>query len=67
MTCTSNPNLLEGIHTTGILQKLNRQNRKIVVRMHNEESLYYKELARAEKGFLKKIYFQNETRLLKKI
>ncbi len=60
------PILLEGIHTTGILPKLNRQDRRIVVRMHNEESLYYKELARAEPGLLKKIYFQNESRLLKK-
>ncbi|HKZ65498.1 MAG TPA: hypothetical protein VJ111_04045 [Chitinophagaceae bacterium] len=60
------PILLEGIHTTGILSKLNRQDRKIVVRMHNEESIYYKELARAEQGILKKIYFQNESRLLKK-
>ncbi len=60
------PILLEGIHTTGILSKLDRRNRKIVVRMHNEESLYYKELARAESGILKKIYFQNESRLLKK-
>lgn len=62
----NHPILLEGIHTTGILSKLNRQGRKIVVRMHNEESLYYKELARAETGILKKIYFQNESRLLKK-
>jgi len=62
----NHPILLEGIHTTGILSKLDRHNRKIVVRMHNEESLYYKELARAESGILKKIYFQNESRLLKK-
>jgi hypothetical protein len=60
------PILLEGIHTTGILSKLNRQDRRIVVRMHNEESIYYKELARAEPGILKKIYFKNESRLLKK-
>jgi hypothetical protein len=60
------PILLEGIHTTGILSRLDRQRRKIVVRMHNEESLYYKELARAESGILKKIYFQHESRLLRK-
>ena len=60
------PILFEGIHTTGILSKLERKNRKIVVRMHNDESFYYKELARAEKGILKKIYFHNESRLLKK-
>ena len=60
------PIILEGIHTTGILSKLERQKRRIVVRMHNEESVYYKELARAEPGILKKIYFHNESRLLKK-
>lgn len=60
------PILLEGIHCTGILPRLNRQRRKIVVRMHNEESVYYKELARAEHGLLKKLFFYNESRLLKK-
>ncbi|MGZ8557500.1 MAG: glycosyltransferase family 4 protein [Chitinophagaceae bacterium] len=60
------PILLEGIHTTGILASLQRRHRKIVVRMHNEESIYYKELARAESGILKKIYFLNESRLIKK-
>jgi hypothetical protein len=42
------PILLEGIHCTGILPGINKDDRKIVVRMHNEESLYYKELARVE-------------------
>ena len=60
------PILLEGIHCTGILPRLDRRRRKIVVRMHNEESVYYKELARAEHGLMKKIFFYNESRLLKK-
>ena len=60
------PILLEGIHCTGILSGLAIQKRKVVVRMHNEESIYYKELARSEKNLLKKIYFLNESRLLKK-
>ena len=60
------PILLEGIHCTGILPRLNRQSRRIVVRMHNEESVYYNELARAEHGLLKKLFFYNESRLLKK-
>lgn len=62
----NHPILLEGIHCTGILPRLQRRDRKIVIRMHNEESTYYEELARAETGFLKKIYFRNESRLLKK-
>jgi len=60
------PILLEGIHCTGILQHLEINNRKIVVRMHNEESLYYKEMARAVTNFFKRLYFSNESRLLKK-
>ncbi len=34
--------------------------------MHNEESIYYKELARSATGIFKKLYFYNESRLLKK-
>jgi hypothetical protein len=34
--------------------------------MHNEESVYYRELARSENGLFKKMYFLNESRLLKK-
>ncbi|MEP7372824.1 MAG: glycosyltransferase [Chitinophagaceae bacterium] len=62
----SHPVLLEGIHCAGILPRLDRQHRKVVVRMHNEESVYYKELARAEHSLLKKLFFYNESRLLKK-
>ena len=60
------PVLLEGIHCTGILPHIDTKKRKVVVRMHNDESIYYKELARSERGFLKKLYFYNESRLLKK-
>ena len=60
------PLLLEGIHCTGILSWLNLENRRVVVRMHNEESVYYKELARAEPSWLKRLYFLRESRLLKK-
>lgn len=62
----NHPVLLEGIHCTGILHDMDTRNRKIVVRMHNEESVYYRELARSESGFLKKLYFYNESRLLRK-
>ena len=62
----NHPILMEGIHCTGLLPRLNLQNRKVVVRMHNEESTYYQELARAERGLFKKIYFLNESLLLKK-
>ena len=62
----NHPILLEGLHCTGILPQLNLTNRKVVVRMHNEESIYYKELARAEPSLFKKIYFLRESRLIKK-
>lgn len=60
------PILLEGIHCTGVLPWLDTANRKIVVRMHNEESIYYRELARSEPGLIRKLFFLNESRLLRK-
>lgn len=60
------PLLLEGVHCTGILPHIDIQHRKVVVRMHNDESIYYRELARVEKGIMKKLYFNTESRLLKK-
>lgn len=58
------PILLEGIHCTGILPQLDLQQRKVVVRMHNDESEYYRELARAEHSLWKKFYFKRESRLI---
>lgn len=58
------PILLEGLHCTGILPRLDLAKRKVVVRMHNEESIYYRELARSETSWLKKIYFRRESRLI---
>ena len=60
------PLLLEGIHCTGILPHLDLGNRKVVVRMHNEESIYYRELATATKSLWKKLFFYNESRLIRK-
>jgi hypothetical protein len=62
----NHPILLEGIHCTGLLPCIDTANRKVVVRMHNEESIYYKELARSATGIFRKMYFYNESRLLKK-
>jgi hypothetical protein len=59
------PILLEGLHCTGVLPKLDLRNRKVVVRMHNEESIYYKELARSESYLLRKLFFLNESRLIR--
>jgi hypothetical protein len=59
------PILLEGVHCTGILRSIDTKKRNVVVRMHNEESIYYRELARSEPGLLRKLFFLNESRLLK--
>jgi len=59
------PILIEGIHCTGIISSLDKS-RKIVVRMHNDEAVYYKEMARSTSNLSKKIYFSFESRLLKK-
>lgn len=61
----NHPLLLEGLHCTGILSQLDISDRKVVVRMHNEESAYYRELARSESSLLKKLFFLNESRLIR--
>ena len=60
------PILLEGIHCTGILNHVDINNRKVVVRVHNDEAIYYKELARAASSWFKKWYFLRESKLLKR-
>jgi hypothetical protein len=67
ITCLNkddNPIILEGIHCTGIITYLKNKNRKIVVRIHNNEAIYYKRLAKAEKNIAKKGYYFFESVLL---
>lgn len=59
------PVLLEGLHCTGILPAL-KDNKKVVVRLHNDESEYYKQLAGSTGNLFKKIHYHRESRLLKK-
>ena len=59
------PVLLEGIHCSGIIPNLNK-NKKIIVRLHNDESEYYSQLANATRNIFRRIYFLRESRLLKK-
>lgn len=59
------PVLLEGIHCTGMVSQI-RKGKKIMVRVHNLESAYYRNLAKAERSWLKKFYFRRESRLLEK-
>ena len=62
----NHPVLLEGIHTTYYLSTGKLTNRKVLVRLHNTEFEYYRQLAKQETNFLKRLYFLNESRLLKK-
>lgn len=60
------PVLMEGIHCTAFLPELINENRKVFLRLHNVESLYYGKLSRYEKKLFRKIYFLNESVFLKK-
>lgn len=59
------PVLLEGIHCTYPLYADKLNGRKTILRLHNVEYEYYKQLYRYESSLLKKLYFFNESRLLK--
>ena len=58
------PVLLEGVHCAGIAPYL-RLEKKVVVRMHNDEAAYYHHLAKTEPTLLKRSYFLLESRLLR--
>jgi hypothetical protein len=60
------PILLEGIHCTYLLNNEKFAGRKILLRLHNVEYAYYHQLYRHSASLLKKIYYWNESRLLKK-
>lgn len=60
------PILLEGIHCCYFLNTGKLGNRKVIVRLHNVEYKYYKQLAIHEKNIFKIIYYSYESRLLKK-
>jgi glycosyltransferase involved in cell wall biosynthesis len=58
------PVLLEGLHCTGIIPFLKNQKRRIMIRVHNDESTYYKMLAESEGNWVKKAYYFTESTLL---
>ena len=60
------PVLLEGIHCTYFLFTDELKNKKVFVRLHNVEFEYYHQLAKNESSFFKKVYYRNESNLLKK-
>jgi hypothetical protein len=59
------PILLEGIHCTYLLNDERFDGRKIVLRLHNVEYQYYRQLYLTERSLLKKIYYLHESNLLR--
>ncbi len=59
------PILLEGIHCTALLSDAEFENRKMVVRLHNVEHVYYRRLFELEEG-IRKIYYKREAESLQK-
>lgn len=60
------PILMEGLHSTFLLNDPAFKGRTMVVRTHNVEHDYYRGLARVEQKWLKRFYFQQEAEKLKK-
>jgi len=61
----NDPILFEGIHCTGFFKQLNSGGRKLMLRAHNVEAVYYKELAKTSPDLIKKFYYRFESILLK--
>jgi hypothetical protein len=60
------PILLEGVHCSYLMQDSRFANRKILLRLHNVESVYYKQLARSTSSWFKKLYYLRESAVLRK-
>ena len=60
------PILLEGVHCTYLTQDNRFANRKILLRLHNVESVYYKQLAKSSSSWFKKLYYLRESAVLRK-
>ncbi|MBL7696663.1 MAG: glycosyltransferase [Chitinophagaceae bacterium] len=60
------PVLIEGIHAAGWLTSGISPGRKVILRLHNVEQDYYRQLYLSTSSSLKKIYYHFETILLRK-
>lgn len=60
------PIFMEGVHCTYLLHDPRFKNRDCFVRLHNVEYRYYQDLYKNASSPLKKAYYWNESRLLKK-
>jgi Glycosyl transferases group 1 len=59
------PILLEGVHCSYLMQDSRFTKRKILLRLHNVESVYYKQLANCSTSWLKKLYYLRESAVLR--
>ena len=62
----ADPILLEGQHCSFWANELVVSGRKVLIRAHNVEWMYYAELAKRTKNQIKKWYYQRESKLLQK-
>ncbi len=60
------PILLEGVHCSYLMQDTRFLKRKILLRLHNVESVYYKQLAGCSTSWFKKLYYLRESAVLRK-
>jgi hypothetical protein len=60
------PVLLEGVHCSYLMQDDRFAGRKILLRLHNVESVYYKQLAKSSSSWFKKLYYLRESAVLRK-
>lgn len=60
------PILLEGVHCSYLLNDKRFAGRKLILRLHNVEYLYYRQLFHAERSLFKKLYYLHESKLLRR-
>ena len=60
------PILLEGLHTTGVLSKIDISKRKVCVRLRHDEALHFIALSRVTAAPHKKIYYAAQSLLIRR-
>lgn len=59
------PILLEGVHCSYLLNDERFNGRQVILRLHNVEYQYYRQLYYCERSLLKKMYYLHESNLLR--
>jgi hypothetical protein len=58
------PVLFEGLHSTALMDTCRRAGKKVLVRTHNIEHLYYRFLSRTEQHLFRKLFLRSESNKL---